>query len=178
MTGFDAQILLWIQEHLRHPALTAFFRLITRFGDGGIFWIALAVVLILIRQYRKVGMTCLGALAIGAVITNLMLKPLVHRIRPFVTVPAIRKLITVKDPHSFPSGHATASFAMAFVFMRYMPKRYSVPVLVFAVLIAFSRIYLGVHYASDVITGMLIGTVSGLTASLIADKRGIRHDND
>lgn len=171
MTGFDAQILLWIQEHLRHPALTAFFRLITRFGDGGIFWIALAVILILIRQYRRIGVTCLGALAIEAVITNLILKPLIQRIRPFVTVPEIRELISVKDPHSFPSGHTAASFAMAFVFMRYMPKRYAIPVLVLAILVAFSRMYLGVHYMSDVIAGALIGIGSGWIASLIADRK-------
>ena len=97
------------------------------------------------------------ALVINVILANGILKHLVQRPRPFDTYGGLQVLIHRPADWSFPSGHASASFAAAFVLYHYMPKKFSIPALILATLIAFSRLYLGVHYPSDVIGGAAIG---------------------
>lgn len=157
LAELDGNVLLWLQEYIRQEWMHGFWKGITSLGDSGIFWIALSLLLVILKPTRRIGITALMALAIGALITNVALKNLVARIRPYEVVGGLTLLIERQSDFSFPSGHTCASFAAAGVYWRMMPKKYSVPLLILAVLIAFSRLYVGVHYPSDVLAGMLIG---------------------
>ena len=111
----DGDILLFIQQYLRHDWMTPFWKFITSLGNAGWFWIVLSIVLLLFKRTRKIGITAIIALAIGALITNVALKNLVARIRPYEVVDGLRLLIERQRDYSFPSGHTCASFAAALV---------------------------------------------------------------
>lgn len=163
----DVAILLWMQEYLRADFLTPLWKAITFLGDKGWFWIALGIGLLLFKKTRKVGLTVLLALLIGALITNVTLKNLVARTRPYAYTEAIVSLLPPQSDFSFPSGHTCSSFAAAFVCLRMLPSVGRKGAMVLAGLIAFSRMYLGVHYPTDIIGGMLAGLLSGWLACRI-----------
>lgn len=152
----DINILLWIQEHLRIDALTPFWKVITFLGNAGWFWIVLAVALLVTKKTRRTGIAALLSLAVGFLITNVLLKNIVARPRPFDAYTEIIPLITRPTDFSFPSGHTCASFACALIFFRMLPKKYGVPAVILAGMVAFSRLYLGVHYPGDVLGGFLV----------------------
>lgn len=164
----DGDILLYIQQYLRHDWMNPFWEFITSLGNAGWFWIVLSVILLLFRRTRKIGITALAALAIGALITNVALKNAVARIRPYEVVDGLKLLIERQHDYSFPSGHTCASFAAAYVYYRTAPKKWGVPAVILAALIAFSRLYVGVHYPSDVLAGLLIGLFAGWAALKLA----------
>lgn len=160
----DMNILLWIQEHLRIDALTPFWKVITFLGNGGWFWLVVAAVLLIPKKTRRVGITALLSITIGFLITNVLLKNIVARPRPFDAYTEIIPLITRPTDFSFPSGHTCASFACALVFFRMLPKKYGVPAVVLAGMVAFSRLYLGVHYPGDVLGGFLVAVLASTLA--------------
>lgn len=164
LINLDGNILLWIQEYIRQDWMEGFWKCITTLGDSGWFWIALSFLLIIPKQTRWIGITSLAALVIGALITNVTLKNLIARTRPYEVVDGLILLIEKQSDFSFPSGHTCASFAAAGVYWRMMPKKYSIPLLILAALIAFSRLYVGVHYPSDVLAGLLIGLFAAWAA--------------
>lgn len=170
LINLDGNVLLWIQEYIRQDWMDGFWKVVTAFGDSGIFWIALSLLLLIPRQTRRIGATALGALLIGALITNVALKHLVARTRPYEVIDGLVLLIEKQSDFSFPSGHACASFAAAGVYWRMMPRKYGVPLLILAVLIAFSRLYVGVHYPSDVLAGLLIGLFAAWAAWRIQER--------
>lgn len=163
----DVSVLLWIQENLRFDFLTGFWKAITCLGDSGWFWIVLGLVLLLYRKTRPVGITVLISLAIGALITNVALKNIVARIRPYDFTSRIVSLLPPQSDFSFPSGHTCASFAAALVCLRMLPRCYGVPAVILAGLIAFSRMYLGVHYPTDILGGLLAGVAASWMACKI-----------
>ena len=167
LVTLDQNILLFIQEYIRQDFMTPFWKFITALGDVGWFWIVLALILLIPRKTRWVGITALAALAIGALITNVALKNAVARIRPYEMVDGLKLLIERQSDFSFPSGHSCASFAAAMVCFRLLPKKWGVPAVILASLIAFSRLYVGVHYPSDVIVGSLIGIFAAWAAEKI-----------
>ena len=102
-------------------------------------------------------------MALGLVVTNLTVKPLVERARPWVVMEGFEALVKSADPHSFPSGHSCAAFAFGVALAMALPQRWAkVLALAAAVLMAFSRLYVGVHFPSDVAAGSLIGAVCGV----------------
>ena len=134
---------------------------VTKLGNGGIFWIIVSVVLMLIPKYRKAGFSMGAALLLGLLLCNLTLKPLVARIRPYdYQLEHFGKVIPllISAPHdfSFPSGHTIASFEAATALLLHN-KKLGIPAMVLAALVAFSRLYLYVHYPTDVITSILLG---------------------
>lgn len=157
MIQLDGQILLWVQENLRSDILTPFFRFITRLGDSGMIWIVLTLLALLVPKFRKTGFLMAGALFLTLLINNMILKNLVARIRPYEVVEGLQRLLPAQLDFSFPSGHTGCSFAVGVVLLLHAPKRIGIPALILAVLIAFSRLYLGVHYLSDVLGGAVIG---------------------
>ena len=171
---FDLPILEWIAEHLRCGFLDAVMPLITLLGDGGIFWIAIAVALLFIPKYRKVGLGMGAALILGLLVCNVTLKPLIARPRPYdyqlehfgVTV---KLLIEAQHDFSFPSGHTIASFEAATVLMLHS-KKAGIPAIILAALIAFSRLYLYVHYPTDVLTSLVLGIAFGLLGNRLVQK--------
>jgi len=175
--SFDLPILEWIRANLWCKALDVAMPIVTMFGDGGIFWIACAVLLLLIPKTRKTGLGMIFALIMGLIVCNMTLKPLVARIRPYdlqaqlgVTVNLLNG--TMHD-FSFPSGHTIASFEAATVLLK-NSRKMGIPAMILAVLIAFSRLYLYVHYPTDVIAsiilGMLFAFIGDALAGLIAPK--------
>ena len=134
--------------------------LITMFGNGGMIWIMLTAILLISSRYRNVGVALLFALLLDATVCNLMLKPLIARIRPFDVNTAVQLLIARPTDYSFPSGHTAASFAAttALFFCRHKLWK---PALILSVLIAFSRLYLYVHYPTDVLSGAIVGSIMG-----------------
>lgn len=154
----DGGILLWIQENLRSDALTPVITFITHLGDAGWIWIALTVLFLLWRKRRGTGICMMFSLLGSLLVNNMLLKNLVARIRPYEAVEGLNRLIEAQADLSFPSGHAGSSFAAAVVIFLTCPRRYGIPAMILAVLISLSRLYVGVHYPTDIICGALIGT--------------------
>ena len=164
--GWDAGVLLWIQENLRTDVLTVVMKAVSFFGNYGIGMIVIAVIFIFPKRTRQTGVNIGLALGLGAFFVNLIIKPLVMRPRPYVTLEKLVPLMKeMKDPHSFPSGHTQAAFALAVSMCLVLRKKIvSILALAFAVIMGFSRLYVGAHYPSDVIAGALIGTAAAFAA--------------
>lgn len=171
--SFDLPILDWIRDSLTHPILDAAMPLVTTLGNGGIIWILLALVLLLIPKHRAAGIKMAVALLMGLLVCNLGMKPLFARIRPFdfqweYCGRVIDLLIAAPQDYSFPSGHTIASFEAATVLLLYR-RKWGIPALILSVLIAFSRLYLYVHYPTDVICSVILGVLIGILACKLVD---------
>ena len=171
---FDLPILRWIAEHLHSPFGDAVMPFVTFLGDGGWIWIAMALVLLCIPKYRQIGLNMAVALLMGVIVCNLTLKPMVGRMRPFDYEwlhfgNRIALLIPAPTDFSFPSGHTIASFESATVLL-IKRKDWGILALLLAILIAFSRLYLYVHYPTDVLTSILLGTGIAYLATKLIDK--------
>ena len=172
--SFDLPILDWIQAHLQSGILDTIMPIITLFGEGGIFWIAWAVLLMLFPKTRKIGFGMGIALLLGVLVCNVTLKPLVQRPRPYDFVEAnsgviINLLINKQHDFSFPSGHTIASFEAATVLL-INDKRMGIPAMILAVLVAFSRLYLYIHYPTDVIFSVFAGILFAIIGNALAQK--------
>ena len=170
----DLSVLLWIQENLRVDFLTPFWKAVTFLGNGGWFWIALGIGLLCFKRTRGVGITLLAALVIGALVTNVALKNLVARTRPYDYSEGIKALLPPQSDFSFPSGHTCASFAAAYVCLKMLPGGWGIGAMILAGLIAFSRLYLGVHFPTDILGGLLIGLAAGWLACRMMCYRNIK----
>jgi len=160
LLSFDLTILNFIYDHCRNGFLDMLMPIITKLGSGGMIWIALAIVLLITRRYRWAGAAMLFALALDVVVSNIILKPLVARIRPCDVNTAVQLLIARPTDYSFPSGHTAASFAATFA-LYFSRKKLWIPAIGLAVLISFSRLYLYVHYPTDILAGVMIGIIMG-----------------
>ena len=209
ITQIDLAILDFIRAHMTSPLGDQIMPVITMLGDNGILWIIMAAILLLFKRTRKLGAAIAIAIVMDAVLCNLVIKPLVARVRPFDMKVAVDLIIAAPDDYSFPSGHTAASFA-AFGALFFGRKKLTgsassfigmnvqddlskhngsiapvgvqalnygefssakrsvftlqnlwIPVLIIAVLIAASRLYLYVHYPTDVLAGAALGTVFG-----------------
>ena len=163
LSRWELGILDFIQTHIKCDFLDWFFPTITKLADSGIFWILLAVIFLFFKKARKTGLMMGAALVFGLVIGNLTLKPLIGRIRPYDLNPDAVLLIDRLHDFSFPSGHTLSSFEGATVLM-IRDKRFGIPAMVIAVCIALSRLYLYVHYPTDVLAGAVLGTLFGFLA--------------
>ena len=157
--ALDGNILLWIQEYVRADWMNGFWRLITSLGNGGLFWIGLGIVMLVFKKYRLAGGAGLLSMALNYLITNLTLKELVARPRPYTVLEELTILIDRPGEFSFPSGHTSCSFAFAVAIYLLLPKKYGVPAMVLATLIAVSRLYVGVHYPIDILGGVAVGII-------------------
>ena len=171
--SFDLPILDWIQETMQCAFLDKTMPIVTLFGDGGVFWIGIAVLLLFFAKYRKTGFSMGMALVLGLVVCNITLKPLVARIRPYDFQlqefgREITLLISAQHDFSFPSGHTIASFEACTVLLLH-DKRMGIPATVLAILIAFSRLYLYVHYPTDVLVSLVLGIAFGLLGSFLVN---------
>lgn len=164
---WDGQFLIWLQENVRSDVLTPIMKLITHLGDKGIFWILIAIVMLFFKKTRPLGIMAGIALVFSVLINNVLIKPNVGRIRPYEVVDGLKLLIERQHDPSFPSGHSGASFAAAVVFLVKGPKKIGIPAIIMAALIAFSRLYVGVHYPTDVICGIITGTCCALISFMI-----------
>ena len=178
--SFDLPVLDWIAANLWCPVLDVLMPIITLLGDAGIFWIAVSVLFIITKKYRKTGIGMMLALMMGLLVCNIWLKPTIARIRPYdfqmeYFLKEIPLLAGGMHDFSFPSGHTIASFEAAVV-IALNSKKLGIPAMILAVLISFSRLYLYVHYPTDVIASIILGTLFALIgdalAGLIAPRLG------
>ena len=172
--SFDLPILDWIAANLWCPFLDTVMPIITTFGDGGIFWIAISVILMFTKKHRKTGLGMAFALIMGLLVCNIILKPGVARIRPYdFQLQYFSKEIALiaggMHDYSFPSGHTIASFEACTALML-GNKKFGIPATILAVLVAFSRLYLYLHYPTDVIASIILGTAFGILGHVLAQK--------
>lgn len=135
---------------------------ISRLGNQGAIWIVLALLLLCRPQTRRVGMVVALSLLLEAICCNLLLKPCIARLRPF-SVNGVNDSILLLPPpadYSFPSGHTGAAFAAASALLG-SNRRWGIAACLLAVIMGFSRIYLYVHYPTDVLGGMVLGCLTG-----------------
>ena len=158
--NIELSILDWFQT-LHTPFLDKIMVFITRLGDAGIIWIVLSIVLLLIPKTRKSGAVMVAALVVDVLLCNIVLKNLVARTRPYDVNTGVHLLVAKLHDYSFPSGHTAASFASVTALYLAGEKKLWKFVLVLACLIAISRLYLYVHYPTDVLGGILFGVISG-----------------
>lgn len=170
LAAAEGPVLLWIQTALR-GVLDPLMILYTHLGDDGMLWIVLSLAMLCWRPSRKAGAAALIAMILGFLCTNVVLKELVSRPRPWLDVAGLLPLVNEPDPHSFPSGHTCAAFASACAWRRTLPRQWMGAVgLVLAVCMGFSRMYVGVHYPSDVLAGAAVGAACGWAAWKLLQK--------
>lgn len=165
----DFAVLEFIQDKLRCGFLDAVMPLITHLGDKGIIWLITAAVLLCFREYRRCAVTLLLGLLAGVIIGNLIMKNIFDRSRPCWLEPVENMLVAVPKDYSFPSGHTMSSTIAAAVLML-RDRRIGVTAAVLAVLIAFSRLYLYVHFPTDVLGGAAAGIAVAFGASWCTEK--------
>lgn len=167
VTTWDASVITAIYENVHSAFLTMFFRIVTLLGEGGIFWIAVAVILLFFKKTRRSGI-CIGAsLLIGVIVGNGIIKNVVARPRPYDAIEGIESVVSHLSDYSFPSGHSLCCFEAATA-LAMNRTRWAIPAYVGAVLVAVSRLFLFVHYPTDVICGALLGVLFGVLGSLAA----------
>lgn len=149
--------ILYLINTLHTPILDKIMVLLTNLGDAGIIWILIALVLLFRRSTRKCGILMLVSMVLGLIIGNVVLKNLIQRSRPCWIDTNILLLIPNPTDYSFPSGHTLASFEAAIMIFLHN-KKWGILAMMLAVLIAFSRMYLFVHFPTDILGGIVIGT--------------------
>lgn len=156
ITAIDFSILFWIQEHVRTAWLDSFFPFISYLGNSGMIWIIISVILLFFQRTRLCGICMLVCLAVDCILGEGILKHIIMRQRPCVTVPLHDMLIRIPATSSFPSGHTASSFTAATaVFLHH--RSAGIAAYILAALIAFSRLYCYVHFPTDVAAGILLG---------------------
>ncbi len=160
IVAWDEDVLLYFQENIRTDWLSPIMKGISFLGHKGIFWIALCLVLLIFKKTRRLGIISSMSLALSFLVNNVMLKSIVGRVRPYEVVSGLQRVGNAETDTSFPSGHTACAFAVTVAFFFgcsiLWPK---IVLAVIAVLTPFSRIYLGVHYPTDVIVAMFTGTL-------------------
>lgn len=174
---WEREFLDWLQT-LHTPALDAVMVFITRLGNGGVIWIVLAAVLLLIPKTRWNGMLLAAAMLANVVLCNLILKNLVRRPRPYADNPAVQLLVAELRDYSFPSGHTAIAFAVVTALFLAGRKKMWIPSLVLALLIAFSRMYLYVHFPTDILGGMVTGICAGAIGYLALSRIVVFYEKD
>ena len=172
LQAVDEVIVLWVQDNLRSDMITPFIQILTRLGNYGLLWIALSLALMINKDTRKAGKLSLISIALCFLVNNLILKNLVDRDRPYEVLNELKILIERQPDSSFPSGHAANSLASSVVFYKlFKKKKAKYGVLAAGLIMAFSRVYVGVHFLSDVLVGISVGTLSGLSVCRFAKKK-------
>ena len=166
--NIDNAVLNFIQANLHNLLFDKMMPLISRIGDISTIWLIVAVIFLLIPKYRKYGILIVLAILLAAFTGEVVLKNLVERVRPCNMNTAFPMLIPRPTDFSFPSGHTSASFAAATIIWK-AKRKFGIFALLLASLIAFSRLYLYVHYPTDILAGMVLGLLCGLTVIAVIE---------
>ena len=162
---FDRTVLDWIQVNCKNKTMDKLMPKISLLGDMGIFWISIGCAMLTSKKYRQCGVTLLSGLLCGVLTGNLAVKNLVQRDRPCWIDQTADLLIKLPRDYSFPSGH-TLSCVIASAVLMYHDKRLGIPASVLSAAVAFSRMYLYVHFPTDILGGAALGT--GVAAAVIS----------
>lgn len=155
ITQWDVSV-LWAVQCIKCAFLDTLMTVLSYMGEKGAVWVILGLGLLIPKKTRPTGAMVLCAMLMGLLLGEIGLKNIVCRPRPFVTFPELPMNIPAPSGFSFPSGHTSSSFAAASV-IAIRHKKFAIPALLLAALIAFSRLYNCVHYPTDVICGALFG---------------------
>ncbi len=169
ITQWDFSVLYFIQEHLRFPFLDSVSVFLSEAFDGGLLWIILCAGMLIFRKTRGVGVMILAAMGFALLIGEWGLKNIFCRMRPCVVDGSIPLAVDIPKSYSFPSGHTGSSFAAAFALFIWS-KKWGIPALVLAGIIGLSRMYLFVHFPSDVLAGAVLGILCALLAGFLFKK--------
>ncbi|MDR1650280.1 MAG: phosphatase PAP2 family protein [Synergistaceae bacterium] len=157
----DSFLLNWIELHTRTALMDRAMLFFTKLGDKGAIWIIYAVVCACSAKLRQVGINLTMCVSACAFFGNFAIKPLFRRRRPCNVDSARPMLLSRPEDSSFPSCHTMTSCAAAVVTVWQAGGFLGATSFVFASMISFSRVYLYVHYPSDVLAGMALGVVAG-----------------
>lgn len=175
MAGTEFGILYFLQS-LHTPWLDVFMKEITSLGDHGIFWIVTGVILLCFRKTKIMGLCVILSLAAGFLVGNTFLKNVIARERPCWIDSSVPLLIHNPRDYSFPSGHTLASFEGAVSIWLYN-RKWGTAALILAALIGFSRMYLFVHFPTDVLGGLILGVLIAFLVHSIVEKGRISKKN-
>lgn len=168
--NIDKSVVMFFQN-MHNPIMNNIASFATTLGNLGIVWIIISMALLASKKYRKAGLVSIIALIIGGIVGELILKNLFQRERPFLVMEGINTLVKKPITYSFPSGHTTSSFtAMLSIVSNVKNKYIKMSVVILATLIIISRLYLGVHFLSDIIAGILLGYISYYTATRVSNR--------
>lgn len=166
--SIDTNIILFFGHKVQNSFLNPIMIFFTKIADMGLIWIFIGFILIINKKYRKVGITAITALIINSILGEGLIKNIIQRSRPFTIINNINLLIPAPTSYSFPSGHTSSSFACAIVIAYYL-RKLLIPSISLAIIIAISRLYLQVHYPSDIIGGILLGIISAILSIKLID---------
>ena len=166
---------LYALQDIHNPALDTVMVFVSALGNAGIFWIAVGLLLLITTRYRRGGAQMLVAMAVTFIIGNLILKNLVARERPCWIDREVQLLMASPSDYSFPSGHSMNGFAGS-VSLLCIDKRIGIPAVILAAVIAFSRLYLFMHFPTDVFAGIVIGLVIALITNYVFWKKGWKQE--
>ncbi|MDD6023573.1 MAG: phosphatase PAP2 family protein [Oscillospiraceae bacterium] len=172
ITELDFRILDWIREHLQCGFLDGAMQAVSFLGEAGWVFVLIAVAMLLRKETRPVGLAIAVSLALSLLVCNGVLKNLVARPRPFHLRPETLLIVSPPGEFSFPSGHTSAAFAFAGAMLG-MKNRYRWAAMAFGILMGFSRLYLYVHFPTDVIGGVVSGLFCGYLGAFLAKKSGL-----
>lgn len=171
IAAWDAGALLFIQEHIRTALGDLIIPVWSSLGNAGILWIVTALILLCFRKTRRAGALALGGMLINLLVVNGIIKHLAARPRPWLVVDGLVNLLDEKDPNSFPSGHTSAAFAFAAAMCFHLDAKWAKFLAVAAAaFMGWSRLYVAVHFPSDVLAGAIIGTLCGVLATWLYRK--------
>lgn len=167
--SFDFFILDFIQQNMRCEILDAVFTVITHLGTGGVLWLTAAVCMLFTKKYRRCGIAVLVCIVLGLLFGNLILKNIVARQRPCWLKPIPDMVVSMPKDYSFPSGHTLSSFIAAIVILRHS-RRFGIPALVAALLIALSRLYVYVHFPTDLLGAMILAVPLAIFGDILTQR--------
>ena len=167
--NMDLNITNFIFSHLHNNVLDFLMPIFSKLNNGGFIWLLISFLLICNKKYRTIGFLTLIAVVMDFLIGEFTLKNIVQRARPFVSHNTIKLIISAPKGYSFPSGHSGSSFAAATILSIYF-KKGTYLFFIFAFLIAFSRVYLGVHYFTDIVIGAILGIIIALLVNFVYKK--------
>lgn len=162
-------VLDFIQNYLTSAFGDIFMPFVSSLGNGGLIWIFIGVLLLTRKKYRKGGIAVLLGLLVMLVLGDNILKPWIARLRPFQVHPKDSLLILAPSGYSFPSGHTFSSFTAATILL-WTDKKIGIPAFILASFIGFSRLYLYVHFPSDVLVGIILGLAVGTVTWKIVEE--------
>ncbi len=167
---FEIEILKYIQNLLSCPALDFLMPKLSLLGDVGFVWILCSVLMLLSKKHRKSGAFLLVGLLLGLIIGNVFLKNIFQRPRPCWIEPEMLRLVQSPKDFSFPSGHSLSSFIAAFVIFNHH-KKWGIVAITLASLIALSRMYLFVHFPTDILGGIVLAFAISYGLKILAKKK-------
>lgn len=176
ITQIDFAVLNYIQEHFRCSFFDFLMPLLSRAAELGLVWIIIAVIMLFFKKSRRCGVLMLVSMALTILIGEFTVKNIVCRVRPCNVNTAIDMLVRRPQSFSFPSGHTGASFAAAMSICLNKKWYWGLAAILFAALIGFSRLYLYVHYPTDVLAGMALGMLVAVIVWAIAKKLAPQHN--